>query len=69
VPLEKQYRMLKICDYLYEKGLVGLKQSIPTSVLYDEGIFDDIVKMKYTIPNDDLSGIDALQDRIDAHLR
>lgn len=67
VPLEKQYRMLKICDYLYEKGLVGLKQSIPTSVLYDEGIFDDIVKMKYTIPNDDLSGIDALQDRIDAH--
>ncbi|MEG2651457.1 MAG: V-type ATP synthase subunit A, partial [Eubacterium sp.] len=58
VPLEKQYQMLKIIDYLYEKGLVGLKEGIPTSVLYNEAIFDRIVKMKYNIPNEDLSGIE-----------
>lgn len=67
VPLEKQYRMLKIMDYLYEKGLVGLKQGIPTSVLYNEKIFDDVIKMKYNIPNDDFSGIDVLKQDIDEY--
>jgi V/A-type H+-transporting ATPase subunit A len=67
VPLEKQYKMLKIIDYLYEKGLIGLKEGIPTSVLYNDGIFDAIVKMKYNIPNDDLSGIDAIKTDIDSH--
>ena len=67
VPLEKQYRMLKIMDYLYEKGLVGLKQGIPTSVLYNEKIFDDVIKMKYKIPNDDFSGIDVLRQDIDEY--
>ena len=67
VPLEKQYRMLKIMDYLYEKGLVGLKQGIPTSVLHNEKIFDDVIKMKYNIPNDDFSGIDVLRQDIDEY--
>lgn len=67
VPLEKQYRMLKIMDYLYEKGLVGLKQGIPTSVLYNEKIFDNVIKMKYNIPNDDFSGIDVLKQDIDEY--
>ena len=67
VPLKKQYRMLKIMDYLYEKGLVGLKQGIPTSVLYNEKIFDDVNKMKYNIPNDDFSGIDVLRQDIDEY--
>ena len=67
VPLEKQYRMLKIMDYLYEKGLAGLKQGIPTSVLYNEKIFDDVIKMKYNIPNDDFSGIDVLRQDIDEY--
>ena len=67
VPLEKQYRMLKIMDYLYEKGLVGLKQGIPTSVLYNEKIFDDVIKMKYNTPNDDFSGIDVLRQDIDEY--
>lgn len=67
VPIEKQYKMLKVIDYLYEKGLIGLKQGIPTSVLVDDEIFDQIVKMKYTIPNDDFSGIDAIRKDIDVH--
>lgn len=67
VPLEKQYRMLKIMDYLYEKGLIGLKQGIPTSVLYNEKIFDNVIKMKYNIPNDDFSGIDVLKQDIDEY--
>ena len=65
VPLEKQYRMLKIMEYLYEKGDECLKKGIPTSVLYNEKIFDDIIKMKYNIPNDDFSGIDDIKEAID----
>lgn len=67
VPLEKQYKMLKLIDHVYEKGLKGLKLGIPTSVMNDAALNDRIIKMKYTIPNDDLSGIDTLQQDIDKH--
>ncbi|AFA49164.1 V-type ATP synthase subunit A [Acetobacterium woodii] len=67
VPLDKQYAMLKAIEYLYEKGREGLRLGIPTSQLKDIDIFNQFIKMKYTIPNDDLSGIDRLKDEIDAH--
>jgi V/A-type H+-transporting ATPase subunit A len=67
VPLEKQYAMLKAIEYLYERGREGLKLGIPTSQLKDLDIFSQFIKMKYTIPNDDLSGIDRLKDEIDQH--
>lgn len=67
VPLEKQYKMLELIDYIYEKGLQGLKLGIPTSELTNQELNDKIIKMKYTIPNDDLSGIDALKDEIDTY--
>jgi len=65
VPLEKQYAMLKSIEYLYEKGREGLKLEIPISQLKDLDIFSQFIKMKYTIPNDDLSGIDRLKEDID----
>jgi V/A-type H+-transporting ATPase subunit A len=67
VPLEKQYAMLKAIDYLYEKGREGLKRGIPTSQLKNADIFNAFIKMKYTVPNDDLSGIDRLKAEIDRY--
>lgn len=67
VPLEKQYAMLKAIEYLYDRGREGLKMGIPTSQLKDLNIFGQFIKMKYTIPNDDLSGIDRLKDEIDQY--
>ncbi|WP_026394703.1 V-type ATP synthase subunit A [Acetobacterium malicum] len=67
VPLEKQYAMLKAIEYLYERGREGLKLGIPTSRLKNVDIFSQFIKMKYTIPNDDLSGIDKLKDEIDQY--
>lgn len=67
VPLEKQYAMLKAIEYLYERGREGLKLGIPTSQLKNVDIFSQFIKMKYTIPNDDLSGIDNLKDEIDQY--
>jgi len=67
VPLEKQYLMLKLIDFTYEKGQEGLNKGIPTTVLNDVNLFDKIIKMKYNIPNDDFSGIHQLRDEIDQH--
>ena len=67
VPLEKQYAMLKAIEYLYERGREGLKMGIPTSQLKHMDIFSQFIKMKYTIPNDDLSGIERLKDEIDQY--
>ncbi|MBU4439909.1 MAG: V-type ATP synthase subunit A [Acetobacterium sp.] len=67
VPLAKQYAMLKAIEYLYEKGQAGLKLGIPTSQLKNQEIISEYIKMKYTIPNDDLSGIDALKNKIDTY--
>jgi len=67
VPLEKQYLMLKLIDFTYEKGKEGLNKGIPTTVLNDVNLFDKIIKMKYNIPNDDFSGIHQLQEDIDQH--
>lgn len=67
VPLEKQYRMLKVMEYLYEKCKTSLALSIPISQIKNQDLFDELIKMKYTIPNSDLSGIKAIEERIDAY--
>ena len=65
VPLNKQYRMLKIMDYLYEKAKAAVSLNIPISQIRNQSIFDELIKMKYTVPNDDLSKIDEIQGTID----
>ncbi len=67
VPLEKQYRMLKIIDYLYEKCRDVLKLSIPISQIKNSQIFGEILKMKYTVSNEDFSKIDEIQEMIDKY--
>ncbi|QSX08331.1 V-type ATP synthase subunit A [Alkalibacter rhizosphaerae] len=67
VPLVKQYRMLKIMEYLYEKCKASLALNIPISKIKNQELFDELIKMKYTIPNADMSGIDDIQGRIDAY--
>jgi V/A-type H+-transporting ATPase subunit A len=65
VPIEKQYRMLTVISHLYDRGLEAVKKGIPISVVKEETLFSDVTKMKYDIPNDDLSGLDTLKERID----
>jgi V/A-type H+-transporting ATPase subunit A len=67
VPLKKQYEMLKCIEYLYEKAQSAIKDGIPISAVKDQKLFSDVIKMKYTIPNDDLSGIQALKDEIEKY--
>ncbi|SHJ86729.1 V/A-type H+-transporting ATPase subunit A [Geosporobacter subterraneus DSM 17957] len=64
VPLEKQYKMLKLIDLLYDRCFRGIRLGIPISQLRQEQLFQDIIKMKYTIPNDNLEAFEVLEERI-----
>jgi V/A-type H+-transporting ATPase subunit A len=64
VPLKKQYLMLKVIDYLYNRAYKAVKQGIPISRVKDDGIFNEVTKMKYNIPNDRLEKIDEVKGHI-----
>ncbi|MTI48779.1 V-type ATP synthase subunit A [Sporosalibacterium faouarense] len=65
VPIEKQFQMLKTIEHLYDRSYSAVKKGIPISQIKDEELFNDIIKMKYNIPNDDLQGLENLNSRID----
>ena len=67
VPINKQYEMLKVIYHLNERALEAVKANVPLSQVRNPEIFDDVIKMKYTVPNDDLSLIDELHYRIDTY--
>lgn len=64
VPLPKQYNMLKVIDVLYDRGYNATRKGIPISKVRDDKIFDNVVKMKYDIPNDKPGMFQELMDRI-----
>ena len=64
VPLEKQVEMLNVIDIYYERGKSAIEKNIPISVVRNPELLSKIVQMKYTIPNDDLSGIEELKFEI-----
>ena len=66
VPLAKQYRMLETIDYLYERGSDAVRKGIPISRVRDDELFSKVMKIKYSIPNDDLKQFDAVKNDIRA---
>lgn len=66
VPLEKQFKMMEIILYLNDRMKALVERSIPISQLNGSGITEEIIKMKYTVPNNDLSRFDELKTKIDS---
>ncbi|MBN2222568.1 MAG: V-type ATP synthase subunit A [Vallitaleaceae bacterium] len=66
VPMQKQFRMMKVIMQLYDKSKNLVSKGIPVSQLRATGIFDELVKMKYTINNDDFSPFDQFEIRINS---
>lgn len=64
VSLEKQYKMLQVINELYESALKCVKMGIPLSVIRKEKVFENVVKMKYDIPNDHIELLDDLRNEI-----
>ena len=68
VPLEKQLKMMETILYLYDKCAALVAKQVPVSRLLATGLFDELVQMKYTVPNDDFAKLDELRKQIDQKL-
>jgi len=64
VPINKQYKMLKAIEAFYDQAHKTIKLGAPISQIKDNDIVEALCKMKYTITNEDITGIDLLIDKI-----
>jgi V/A-type H+-transporting ATPase subunit A len=64
VVLEKQYKMLQVIDTLYESALKCVKMGIPISIIKSQDVVQDVLKMKYEVPNDNTGILDELRVKI-----
>ena len=65
VPLKKQYLMMKTILHLYDKLTEVVNAGISVSEAAKTGIYEKLIKMKYDIPNSDLSMFDEYNALID----
>jgi len=65
VPLEKQLKMMDVILYLHQKAKKFIDEGHSLNVLIETGIFDQIIKMKYDVPNDKLDQFDQYPKTID----
>ena len=66
VSLEKQFKMMEVILYLYQKSKVLITLNMPISVLKEEDIFEKVIAIKYDVPNDKLELFDEYMKKIDA---
>jgi V/A-type H+-transporting ATPase subunit A len=64
VPVKKQYLMMDTILKLYDSLLKLMPLGVPISVVSRTGVFEDVIRMKYNISNDDLGAFDELNQRI-----
>ena len=56
--------MLCVIDTLYTSALKCVKKGIPLSTIRKQRVFDDVIKMKYDVPNDQIYLLDELSKKI-----
>lgn len=65
VSLEKQFKMMELVLYLNDKAKEVISRQIPFSRLAQTHIFEDIIKIKYDIANNELEKFDDFKKKID----
>lgn len=68
VPLEKQFKMMKVIDYLYRACKAKCEKHIPVSLITKTGIFETVIKMKFDVPNNNIDLLDTYPEKIDEAL-
>ena len=68
VPLEKQRRMMEVILHLHDGASKLISSAVPISQIRRLGLFEKLNRMKYDIPNDDLSKFDEYIREIDEAL-
>lgn len=64
VPLKKQCAMMDAVLHAKHELDRLVERSIPVSVFMKTGVMDELVRMKYTVDNENLAPIDELKDKI-----
>ena len=65
VPLKKQFKMMDVILYLYEKCRALISMGMPVSVLKEEKIFERVIAIRYDVPNDRPDMFDGYKKQID----
>jgi len=63
--IEKQVRMLRIISTYWRRGSAAIKRGITLVKLRKLKVYQDIVKMKFSVPNDDLSALNKIEARLE----
>ena len=63
--IEKQAKMLHIIVAYWKRGSEAIKNGAVLVKLRKMKVYQDIVKMKFSIPNDNLSGLDKIEARLE----
>ncbi len=69
VPLDKQLRMMEIILHLYKEARSVIAKGVAFSRITGTGLFDELVKMKYDYPNDELRRFDDTMAHITQVMR
>lgn len=69
IPLIKQYKMMQTIILLYERALKLIEKRIPLSEIKKLGFFEEYVKLKMNVANDDLGKFSELNSRIKNRLK
>ena len=67
VTLPRQFAMLKTILHLHDRAFEAVKLGVPISLIRKDESFHDIIKLKFTVSNDEIYKIDELNIRIDAY--
>ena len=62
---EKQVKMLHIITTYWRRGSAAIKRGATIVKLRKMKVYQDIIKMKFTVPNDDLSQLDKIEARLE----
>jgi V/A-type H+-transporting ATPase subunit A len=63
--LEKQIRMLELILYFHDRGMRIVRHGAPISVIHDLPVVDVLIRMKTSVPNEELQKMDDIQKQID----
>lgn len=69
VSMEKQFKMMEIILYLYKRCKELVAKGMPMRILKEEHIFEQVIAIKYDVPNDNLQMLDFYEQKIDEFYR
>ena len=63
--VEKQIKMLAVILLYWRRGSAAIRRGVTLVNLRRIKVYQEIVKMKFNVENDDLDGLDAIRDRLE----